>query len=76
MVLRQGLGMAMAGAVEGAVGALIVSQLLAGTFYGMRPTDPTFAGVAAVLIGVALLASYIPARRATKVDRICALREA
>src|SRR5262249_45637576 len=77
MVLRQGLAMAAAGAAVGAAGALVVSQLLTGMLYGVRPTDPiTFAGVAAVLIGVAALASYIPARRATKVDPMCTLREA
>src|SRR5271169_639470 len=75
MVLRQGLGLAFAGAAVGLVGALIVSQLMAGLLYGVRPTDPvTFAGVALLLIGVALLACYIPARRAIRVDPLVALR--
>jgi predicted permease len=75
MVLRQGLGLAIAGAAVGFLGALIVSHLMAGLLYGVRPTDPlTFAGVALLLIGVALLASYIPARRAMKVDPMVALR--
>ena len=75
MVLRQGLGLAIAGAAVGLVGALIVSHLMAGLLYGVRPTDPlTFAGVAALLIGVALLACYIPARRALHVDPLTALR--
>jgi putative ABC transport system permease protein len=75
MVLRRGLGLAIAGAAIGLVGALIVSHLMAGLLYGVRPTDPlTFAGVAALLIGVALLACYIPARRALRVDPLTALR--
>ena len=75
IVLRQGLGLALAGAALGLVCALIVSHLMAGLLYGVRPTDPlTFAGVALLLIGVALLASYIPARRAVRVDPLVALR--
>jgi putative ABC transport system permease protein len=75
MVLRQGLGLAIAGAAVGLVCALIVSHLMAGLLYGVRPTDPlTFAGVALLLIGVALLACYIPARRAIRVDPLVALR--
>ena len=75
MVLRQGLGLAIAGAAVGFVCALIVSHLMAGLLYGVRPTDPvTFAGVALLLIGVALLACYIPARRAIRVDPLVALR--
>jgi predicted permease len=75
MVLRQGLALAIAGAAVGLVCALIVSHLMAGLLYGVRPTDPlTFAGVALLLIGVALLACYIPARRAIRVDPLVALR--
>jgi putative ABC transport system permease protein len=75
MVLRQGLGLAIAGAAVGLVCALIVSHLMAGLLYGVRPTDPlTFVGVALLLIGVALLACYIPARRAIRVDPLVALR--
>ncbi len=75
MVLRQGLRLAIAGAAVGLVCALIVSRLMAGLLYGVRPADPlTFAGVAVLLIGVALLACYIPARRAIRVDPLVALR--
>jgi len=75
MVLRQGLGLAMAGAALGLVGSVIVSHLMAGLLYGVRPTDLlTFAGVAVLLIGIALLACYLPARRAMRVDPMIALR--
>jgi predicted permease len=75
MVLSQGLRLAIAGAAFGLVGALVVAHLMAGVLYGVRPTDPvTFAAVALLLIGVALLACYIPARRAIRVDPLVALR--
>jgi len=75
MVLRQGLSLAIAGAAVGFVGAVIVSHLMAGLLYGVRPTDPlTFAGVTILLIGVALLACYLPARRTLRVDPLIALR--
>src|SRR6266481_5880890 len=75
MVLRQGLSLAIAGAAVGLVGALVVSHLMAGLLYGVRPTDPvTFSSVALLLLGVALLACYIPARRAIRVDTLVALR--
>jgi putative ABC transport system permease protein len=75
MVLRQGLGLAMAGAALGLVGSVIVSHLMAGLLYGVMPTDAlTFVGVTLVLTGVALAACYIPARRAMRVDPMIALR--
>src|SRR6202030_736273 len=75
MVVRQGLGLAIAGAAMGLVCALVVAHLMAGMLYGVRPSDPlTFAGVALLLVGVALLACYIPARRAIRVDPLVALR--
>jgi putative ABC transport system permease protein len=75
MVLRHGLGLAIVGAAVGLICALIVSQLMASLLYGVRPTDPlTFAGVALLFIGVALVACYVPARRAMKVDPMDALR--
>ena len=75
MVLRQGLGLAAAGTVVGLVGALVASRLISRLLYGVSPSDPlTFAAVALVLAIVALIASYIPARRAMRVDPIVALR--
>jgi ABC-type antimicrobial peptide transport system permease subunit len=75
MVLRQGLWLAMAGAAVGLVGALIVSHLMAGLLFGVRPTDPlTFVGVTLLLTAVALAACYIPAMRAMRVDPLVALR--
>jgi putative ABC transport system permease protein len=75
MVLGQGLTLAIAGAAVGLAGALIVSRLMAGLLYGVRPTDPlTFLGVAVLLIVVALFACFIPARRAIRVDPMVALR--
>jgi putative ABC transport system permease protein len=74
-VLKQGLRLAIAGAAVGLIGALIVTRLMAGLLYGVKPTDPlTFAGVAVLLIIVALLACYIPARRAIRIDPLAALR--
>jgi putative ABC transport system permease protein len=75
MVFREGLLLALAGAAIGLAGALIVSHSIVGLLYGIRPTDPlTFATVAVLLTGIALLACYIPARRAIRVDPMIALR--
>ena len=75
MVLRQGLGLAIAGAVVGLAGSLMVSHLITGLLYGVKPTDPaTFGAVAVILMSVALIACYVPARRAMRVDPMIALR--
>jgi putative ABC transport system permease protein len=75
MVLRQGLRLAIAGAAVGLLGSLIVSHSMAGLLYGVRPTDPlNFAGVTVLLLAVAVLACYVPARRAVRVDPLIALR--
>jgi putative ABC transport system permease protein len=75
MVLGQGARLGGLGIMIGLVGALGVTRLLAGFLYGVRPTDPvTFAGVSLLLLAVALLACYIPARRAMRVDPMVAIR--
>jgi predicted permease len=76
LVLRQGLGLAALGLVLGLMGALAISRLLTSILFEVKPTDPmVYAGVAVMLGAVSLLASYIPARRATKLDPVVALRE-
>jgi predicted permease len=75
LVVRNGMRMTFAGLSLGIVAALGLTRLLAGLLFGVKPTDAfTFGSVAALLCGVALLACYIPARRATRVDPIVALR--
>ena len=74
-VVGQGIALAIAGAVVGTAAALGVTRFLSTLLFGVQPTDPvTFAAVALVLTLVALAASYIPARRATRVDPMVALR--
>src|SRR5438105_2494563 len=75
MFLRQGLGLAIAGAVVGLAGSVMLSHLITGLLYGVKPTDPaTFGAVAVILMSVALIACYVPARRAMRVDPMIALR--
>jgi putative ABC transport system permease protein len=75
MVLGQGLGLGLLGAAIGVVAAVGLTRLLQGLLFEVEPTDPiTFIGVAVVLLSASLLASYIPARRAARVDPIVALR--
>jgi putative ABC transport system permease protein len=75
LVMKRGLVLALIGVAIGIGGVLALTRLISGFLYGVTATDPvTFAAVALVLIGVALLASYIPARRAIKVDPLVALR--
>jgi predicted permease len=75
LVVRNGMRMTFAGLSLGIVAALGLTRLLAGLLFGVKPTDAfTFGSVAILLCGVALLACYIPARRATRVDPIVALR--
>jgi putative ABC transport system permease protein len=76
MVLRDSLAPVVVGSGVGIAAALLATRLMRAMLYGVSPTDPiTFAVVTAVLIGVALLASAIPAMRAARVDPIVALRE-
>jgi putative ABC transport system permease protein len=75
MILRQGLLLAMVGVGFGLAASLGTARIIASLLYGIRATDlGTFVAIAAVLMGVALVASYVPARQATKVDPMVALR--
>ncbi len=75
LMVGQGLGLVIAGVAIGLVGSFGLMRFVSSLLYGVRPSDPsTFVIVAMALTGVALLASYIPARRATRVDPMSALR--
>jgi putative ABC transport system permease protein len=75
LALRHGLAPAFVGVALGVIGAFAATRLAASMLYGVAPRDPlTFAGVVALLVLVALGASWLPARRATRVDPIVALR--
>jgi putative ABC transport system permease protein len=76
LVLRQGLIYVVAGVAVGLAGAVAATRLLTSMLFEVKPTDPaTYGAVAALLAVVALAASYIPARRAAKVDPLTALRQ-
>jgi putative ABC transport system permease protein len=75
LVLGEGLRLALLGATIGLAGSFFAARLLSGMLFGVAPSDPfTFASVAVVLVAVAMAACYIPARRATRVDPLVALR--
>src|SRR5206468_3767484 len=75
LVLRHGAALASVGIAGGLTAALTASRVLAGLLYGVSPGDPlTYLGVSALLAAVALAATWLPARRAARVDPLTALR--
>src|SRR5437588_12090317 len=75
MVLRDGARMTLLGIAIGMIAALALTRLMASVLFGVSPTDPlTFTGVALSLCAIALLACYVPAHRATRVNPVIALR--
>ena len=75
MVIRQGLALALCGVGIGLMAAVVFARLVSGLLFGVRSTDPvTFGAIAILLTAVAMLASYIPARRAAKIDPMISLR--
>jgi putative ABC transport system permease protein len=75
LVIRQGMTLTLAGLIVGIVAGTFVTRVLTDMLFGVTPRDPlTFAGVPVLLLLVALLACYIPARRATRIDPLSALR--
>ncbi len=75
LMICQGMRLVAFGMAAGLLGSVCLSFVLRNYFYGLSPADPvTFLGVSAILATAALLACYIPARRATKVDPMVALR--
>jgi len=75
LVLKQGMLLALVGAIVGVLVALPVARLASGLLYGVSATDPpTYAAITFLLMSVALVACYLPARRATRIDPLVALR--
>jgi len=76
MVMGQKLALVAVGVVMGVAGGFGLTRLIASQLYGVQPTDPsTFVLVALTLVGVAALATFVPAMRATRADPVVALRD-
>jgi len=75
LVLKNGMTLTLIGLALGLAGAMVLTRLVATLLFGVTTTDvPTFVAVSLTLVAVALIACYIPARRATRVDPLTALR--
>ena len=75
MIVREGMSVALIGAAIGVVGAVVLTRSMSGFLYGVHATDPaTFAAVSLALMAAALLATYLPARKASRTDPLLALR--
>ena len=76
MILKQGMGLVLIGLVVGGAGALVLTRVLTGLLFEVNATDPvTFVGVAVLLAAIAAGATFLPARRATTIDPLVALRQ-
>jgi predicted permease len=75
LVVQQGLAIAGIGLIGGIAAALVLARSLTSLLFGVRPADPaTYVAIVALLLGVAFVASWLPARRATRIDPVAALR--
>jgi len=75
LVIREGLGLVLAGIVVGIGAAVVLTRVVSTLLFGITPTDPaTFAGMALLFVLAGLAASYIPAHRASRIDPMAALR--
>jgi ABC-type lipoprotein release transport system permease subunit len=75
LVVRQGMALALSGVMIGLAAAFLLTRLIRSLLFGVEATDPiTFAAISLLLLLIALLASYIPAQRATRIDPMVSLR--
>ena len=75
LVVRQGMALALSGVMIGLAAAFLITRLIRSLLFGVEATDPiTFAAISLLLFLIALLASYIPAQRATRIDPMVSLR--